>query len=101
MARKKYWFNFDREWLKEKFMTREPALYNELYCAEFRGDIAHDYQIFEVPIGNARMNQKVKFCTEAPLIKYHQKRSNSYFLSSLASAFHCICDNRAFTTLVN
>ena len=47
------------------------------------------------------MNKTVRFRTEAPLIKYHQNRSNSYCLSSLASAFHYIDDNRAVTDLVN
>ena len=73
----------------------------KLYKAKFRGDTTHDYQTFGLPIGNARMNKKVRFCTEAPLIKYHQKRYNSCCLSSLASAFHCIGDNRAGASLVN
>ena len=47
------------------------------------------------------MTKKVQFRTEAPLIKYHQKSSNSCCLSSLASAFHCIGDNRAVTNLKN
>ena len=47
------------------------------------------------------MNKNLRFPTEAPLIKYHQKSSNSFCLSSLASAFHCIGDNRSVTDLVN
>ena len=47
------------------------------------------------------MTKKVQFRIEAPLIQCHQKRSNSYCLSSLASAFHGIGDNRDFTVLVN
>ena len=47
------------------------------------------------------MDQKVRFRTEAPLIKYHQKRADSCCLRCLASAFHCIGDNRAVTNLVN
>ena len=35
------------------------------------------------------------------MIKYHQKWSNSCCLSSLASYFHCIDDNRTVTYLVN
>ena len=45
------------------------------------------------------MNKKVRFRTEAPLIKYHQKRSIGCSLKSFASAFHCIGDNRAVTVL--
>ena len=47
------------------------------------------------------MTKKVQFRTEAPLIKYHQKSSNSCCLISLKSDFNCIGDNRAFTALVN
>ena len=47
------------------------------------------------------MNQKVTLRTEAPLIKYHQKSSNSCCSSSLASTFHCIGDIRAVNALVN
>ena len=65
------------------------------------GDTTHNYQKFGVPIGNARMTKKVQFRIEAPLIKYHQKYSNSCCLSSLASAFHCIGGNRSVTDLVN
>ena len=35
------------------------------------------------------------------MIKYHQKTYNSCCLSSLASAFQCIGDNRAVPSLVN
>ena len=73
----------------------------KLYETKFRGDTTHDYQKIGVPIGNAIMNKKVRFCTEAPLIKYHQKLSNSCRLSSLASEFHCIGYNRDVTDLVN
>ena len=47
------------------------------------------------------MTENVRFRTEAPLIKYHQNPSNICCLSSLASAFHCICDKRDVTALVN
>ena len=57
----------------------------KLYDTEFRGDTTHDYQKFGVPIVNAKMTEKVQFRTEAPLIKYHQKISNSCCLISLAS----------------
>ena len=63
-------------------MTREPDFYKNLYQTKFRGDTTHDYQKFGVPIGYAKkMTKKVQFRTEAPLIKYHQKLSNSCCLS--------------------
>ena len=45
--------------------------------------------------------EEIQFHSPAPVIKYHQKFSNSCCLSSLASAFHGIGDNRAVTTLAN
>ena len=81
--------------------TCEPYFYKILYQTKFRGDTTHNYQKFGVPIGNAKMTKKVQFHTEAPLIKYHQKSSNSCCLSSLESSFHCIGDSRAITALVN
>ena len=47
------------------------------------------------------MTKKVQFRTEAPLIEYHQKSSNSCCLGSLESEFHCIGDNRDITHIVN
>ena len=82
-------------------MTSEPDFYIEIYVTKCRGDITHDYQKFGVLIGNAIMNKKVRFRTEEPLIKYNQKIYNSCCLSSLASAFHCIGENRDVTDLVN
>ena len=73
----------------------------KLYQTKFRGDDTKTYQIFGVPIGNAKMIINVQFCPAAPLIKYHQNKSNSCCLSSLSSAFHCIGDNRAVPSLVN
>ena len=82
-------------------MTHEPDYYRKLYQAKFRGDKTQNYQKFEVPIGNAKRSKKIQFCTEAPMIQYHQKSYNSYCLSILSSAFHYIGDNRAVYELVN
>ena len=67
----------------------------------FRSDDTKTYQIFGLPIGNAKTSRKVQFHQAAPVIKCHQKSSSSCCLSSLASAFHCINDNRAVSYLVN
>ena len=48
-----------------------------------------------------KKKRKIQFHPAAPVIKYHQKSSNSCCLSSLASAFYYIGDNRAVTALVN
>ena len=60
-------------------MTREPDLYRKLYQTEFRGDDTKTFQISGVPIGNAKITRKVQFRPAAPVIKYHQKTSNSFF----------------------
>ena len=59
------------------------------------------YLLFVVPIDNAKMTEKIVFHPEAPVIKYNQKSSKNCCLSSLASAFHIICDNRVATALEN
>ena len=59
------------------------------------------FQIFRVPIGNAKITRKLQFHPEAPVIKYHQKTYNICYLSSLASSFNCIGYNRAVPPLVN
>ena len=43
----------------------------------------------------------IEFRPEAPVLQYHQQLSNSYCLSSLASAFRNIGDKRAATALSN
>ena len=47
------------------------------------GDDKKTYQIFGVPVGNAKITKKVQFHPAAPVIKYHQKSSNSCCLGSL------------------
>ena len=82
-------------------MTHKPDLYVKLYKTKFRVDYTKTFQIFGAPIGNAKITRKVQFHPAAPVIKYHQKTSNSCFLSSSASAFHCINKNRSVPSLVN
>ena len=58
------------------------------------------FQIFGGPIGNEKIARKVQFRLAAPVMKYHQKTSNSCCLSSLASAFHYINENRDLLAVV-
>ena len=46
-------------------------------------------------------NRKTIFHPSAPVLKYHQKSSNSCCLSSLLSTFYIIGDDRDVTDLVN
>ena len=82
-------------------MTHESDFYRKLYQNKFRGDDSITFQIFGVPIGNAKIARKIKFHIAAPLIKYQQKTYNSCCLISLASTFHCINDNRCVPALLN
>ena len=45
-------------------MTSETDFYYKLYDNKLRGDTTYYYQKIGVPIGNARMNQKVRFRIE-------------------------------------
>ena len=82
-------------------MTCKPYFYRKMYQTKFGGDDTKTFQMFGVPIGNAKIRRKVQFHPAAPVIKYHQKTYNSCCLSSLASAFHFINDNRDVPALVN
>ena len=66
-----------------------------------RGHGTKAYPLFLVPIGNAKMIENIMFNPEAPMLKYHQKLSNSFCLSSLTPAFHIIGDNRDVPALAD
>ena len=100
-SRKRRWFDLDHEWLEGSFMTFEPYFLRRMYQTKFRGDYTKAFQMFGIPMGNAKITRRVQFHPAAPLIKYHQKTSNNCCLSSLKSAFHCIKNNRAVPALVN
>ena len=100
LAESRRWFDLDHEWLEENFMSREPNFYRIFY-KKIGVDDTKTSQICVLPIGNSKTTEKVQFHPEAPVIKYHQNSSNSCCLSSVASDFHFIGDNRAVTALVN
>ena len=72
-----------------------------MYQTKSRGDYTKTYQIFGVPIGNAKIIGKVQFHPAVSVTKCHQKTSNIFCLSSLTSAFQCIGDRRDVPALVN
>ena len=82
-------------------MACGPDSYRELYQTKFIRDDTKMFQIFGVPIGNAKITRKVQFHLVAPVIKYLQKTYNSCCLSSLEPAYQCINYNRAVPALVN
>ena len=66
-----------------------------------RGGDTDTYQLFAVPIGNAKTTDEIQFHPAVPVLKYHKKGYNGCFLISLGSAFHSIGDGRDVTSLVN
>ena len=66
-----------------------------------KSQVMKTYQLCVVPIGNSKITEEIEFCPRAPVLKYHQGSSGSCCLSSLASAFHGIGENKAETSLVN
>ena len=94
------WFDLDQEWLEEKFRTCELYFYENFIKIILDVQEKKTYPLFVVPIGNAKIN-KLVFHPESPVLKYHQKSSNSCCLRSSASDFHSIGDNRAKTSLAD
>ena len=82
-------------------MTREPDFYKKLNQTNTRDDDTKTYKLFVVPIGKAKITDEIKFHPEEPVIKYHQRLSNSCCLGRLTSAFQSTGDYRAITALVN
>ena len=88
------WFDIYHEWLEKKSRTHEPGLYKEKSPKNIKGRETKTYQFVVVPIGNAKNKMKIVFHPESPVLKYCQKLSYSFCLSSLSSAFHIIVDYR-------
>ena len=72
-----------------------------MYQTKFSGDDTRTFQIFGVPIGNAKITRKVQFHPAAPVMKYHQNTYNSCCLSGIASSIYCYNKNRAIPAPVN
>ena len=95
------WFDLDPEWLEETFMACELYFYQKLHKNSTRGDDTKTYQLFAVPIGNAKTTEEMHFRPAAPVLEYHQKSSKRCCFGSLASVFHIIGDNRAVPSILN
>ena len=52
-------------------MTCETDFYKETYQAKFRGDDKKIFQLFGLPIGNAKITGKLQLHLSAPVMKYH------------------------------
>ena len=59
------------------------------------------YQIFVLLIDNVKIRENIVFQPVAPVLYFHQNKSNICCLSSLAWTFHSIGDNRDVPDIVN
>ena len=66
-----------------------------------KGQGTKTYQLYVVPIGNAKITENIQFHPEATVLKYHQKSSNSCCLIILASYFHSIGYKRSVSAPKN
>ena len=55
--------------------------------------------MFEVPIGNTKCVEEMKFHIDALMLKYCQITSNTFCFSSLASAFDSINQTKAANSI--
>ena len=81
------WFNLDLEWIEVDFITLEPDSHKNIFQIHENTQDTNTFIIFQVPIGNSKCVENVKFHNDAPMIKYRQKSLNSYCFSSLESDF--------------
>ena len=85
---------------RRKFYYTRNGFLNKIYQVNIKVQDMKQYQLFIVPIGNAKITEIIEFHPESPMLKYHQESSNSFCLSNLSSAFYSIGDNRDVTDLV-
>ena len=71
------------------------------YQTNIKGQEIKTYQLYVVPIGNEKITETIEFHPESPVLKYHQKSSNSCCFGSLSSNFHSIGYNWVVTDLEN
>ena len=94
-ARSQHWFDLDFDCIDEIFSTLGPDFYRQIYQTH---DITQDkntFKSFQVPIGNIKCVEEMKFHSKAPMLKYRQNSLNSCCFSSLASAFDSINKTKA------
>ena len=98
-ARSQRWFYHEFDWIEVNFSTREPDLYKKMFQSHDNTQDTNTFKLFQVPIGNSKCVEKVKFQNDAPILKYCQKSLNSCCFSSLASALVSIEKIKAFNAI--
>ena len=90
LERSQLWFDIDLDCIEIKFSTREPDLYKKLFQSHDDTQDNNTLKKFQVPIGNAKCVESLKFRIDAPILKYCQKSLNRCCFSILASSFASI-----------
>ena len=62
------WFDLNHERLEEVFRTHELDFYNKNYIKNNRGHDTKTYQLFLVPIGNAKITENILFHPADPVL---------------------------------
>ena len=93
-------FDLYHERLEEYLWICEPDFYENLYQKSMGSRDEKISIIFSLN-WKCKNIRKIVFHPAVPVLKYHQKSSNSCYFSSLASDFHSIGEDRAATALSN
>ena len=67
-VRSQHWFNFDPDWIKDKFMTRKPESFKSLYLKHILGQKSKYCFTFYVPIGTAKNSSSISVRRPYPVI---------------------------------
>ena len=72
-ARSHRWFDLDFYWIEEMFSIGETDFYGKLFQSHDDTQDKNILKSFQVPIGNSKCAEKIKFHNDAPIIKYCRK----------------------------
>ena len=94
-ARSQQWFDIDFDCIGVSFSTREPYFYKKHFQRHDDTQDIDKFKFFQVPIGNAKCVENIKFHNDYSILKYSQNLLNCCCFSSLASAFASINHNKS------
>ena len=89
------WFDLDIDWIEVHFNTQEPDFYNKPFQSHDDTQDINTFKFFQVPIGNKKSVELLKFHNDDPILKYCHKSLKSCCLSGLSSDFASIYQNKA------
>ena len=76
-ARPQRWLDLDFDWSEVNFTTCAPNIHKKLFQRHENTQDRKLFKTFQVPIGNPKCVRKIKFLSDAPMLKYCQKLLNS------------------------